>query len=281
MARPLPPLTWFRSFEASARRLSFTAAADELGLTQSAISQQVRALELRLGTELFHRKARGLALTDDGRKLLPKVASSLDLLSEATASFDAGPTEGLISVATSISVARWIIAPRLSGFLDAHAELRIRILGTIWPDDFRAALADVEIRFGSDSLVGKGAERLLPDALIAVAAPSVSADIATGRLIEAVGVSEGWRDWARAAGIPTPAPSIYVDSHGAALDLAVAGGGIALTSALLARPALAQGRLAQLGDVSLPSSEGYFLAVNADAPDAHAFADWLRGLVAA
>ncbi len=279
MARPLPPLTWFRSFEAAARRLSFTAAADELGLTQSAISQQVRSLEMRLGTTLFHRKPRGLALTDDGRKLLPRVTSSLDLLFEATATFDAGPTTGLISVATSISVARWIIAPHLSGFLDTRPDLRIRIQGTIWPDDFKATLADVEIRFGSEAQVGRGAERLLPDALIAVAAPSVGADLASGRLIEAVGVSSNWKDWARVAAMPVAAPSIYVDSHGAALDLAVSGGGIALTSALLARPALAQGRLKQVSDVSLPSSEGYFLAIPSDAPDARAFGDWLRALV--
>ena len=80
----LPPLTWLRSFEAAARHLNFTAAADELNLTQSAISQQVRSLEVRLGLKLFERKARGLLLTDEGRKRLPRTISGLEILSDAT-----------------------------------------------------------------------------------------------------------------------------------------------------------------------------------------------------
>ncbi|MGI9435393.1 MAG: LysR family transcriptional regulator, partial [Geminicoccaceae bacterium] len=158
MARALPPLTWFRSFEAAARHLSFTAAADELGLTQSAISQQVRSLEMRLGVELFQRQHRGLSLTDDGRKLQPRVGSALDSLAQATASYEIGSTRDLLTIATSISVAQWIIAPHLKDFLADHTGLRVRMLSTIWPDDFKALPADVEVRFGSKKQVGHGAE---------------------------------------------------------------------------------------------------------------------------
>lgn len=79
MSRSAPPVTWFRAFEAAARHLSFTAAADELGMTQSAVSQQVKAMETRFDTALFTRKPRGLALTDAGRKLVPQVAQALQL----------------------------------------------------------------------------------------------------------------------------------------------------------------------------------------------------------
>ena len=83
MTRHLPPLNWFRVFEAAARHQKFTAAADELGMTQSAVSQQIRALEERLATQLFLRQPRGLLLTDAGRKLLPKVSSSIENLKNA------------------------------------------------------------------------------------------------------------------------------------------------------------------------------------------------------
>ncbi|MEM6942550.1 MAG: LysR family transcriptional regulator, partial [Pseudomonadota bacterium] len=171
MTRSLPPLTWLRSFEASARHLSFTAAAQELGLTQSAISQQVRSLELRLRVQLFVRKPRGLALTDDGRRLLPQIGASLDQLDVAVSAFETGSQSGLLTVAASVSVVRWLIAPRLKAFLHDHPGLRIRLVGTIWPDEFSASLADVEIRFGSKQQVGRDAMRLMPDHLIPVSAP--------------------------------------------------------------------------------------------------------------
>lgn len=280
MARALPPLTWFRSFEASARTLSFTAAADELGLTQSAISQQVRSLELRLGVALFVRKPRGLILTDDGRKLQPKIGASLDQLARATAEFETGPTDGLLTVAASVSVMRWIIAPRIAEFTATHPDLRIRLLGTIWPDEFKAALADVEIRFGSDRQVGRGAERLGPDALIVVASNELVLPLNAQTLIEPVGMSEGWRDWAVCSGIKDlQEPSIFVDSHGAALDLAVSGAGVALTSSLLAAGALASGDLVQVHDATIPSTQGFHLAVTAPSDAATAFGAWVRKAV--
>ena len=83
MRKPLPPLNWFRAFEASARTLSFTAAAEEISMTQSAVSQQIRALETRLQVSLFARHARGITLTDEGRKLLPQVEAALETLTDA------------------------------------------------------------------------------------------------------------------------------------------------------------------------------------------------------
>ena len=135
MAKSLPPLTWFRSFEAAARNLSFTAAAEEIGLTQSAVSQQVKSLELRLRVPLFVRQARGLMLTDDGRRLLPEISAALDALAGAANRFEAGPVENLLTVATSVSVAQWVIAPRLPDFTARHPNIRLRLLSAIWPDD--------------------------------------------------------------------------------------------------------------------------------------------------
>jgi DNA-binding transcriptional LysR family regulator len=275
-ARTLPPLTWFRAFEAAGRHLSFTAAADELALTQSAISQQVRALEVRLGTRLFLRKPRGLALTDDGRKLLPKVGSALEALAAAAGTFDTGPARGMLTIATSVSIAQWVIVPAIKDFLAAHPGLRIRILSTIWPDDFKTSIADVEIRFGSEKQVGAGAQRLLPDGLIAVASPQTTGRLENQLLIETVGTSEGWRSWARHAHYAAELEAtIHVDSYGMALDFAMQGIGVALTSSLLAARWLASGRILQTHPAVLTSTEGYYLAVDSASGPALEFGRWL------
>ncbi len=276
MARSLPPLNLFRSFEASARHLNFTAAADELGLTQSAISQQIRSLETRFGIRLFERKARGLTITDDGRKLLPQVSAALEILGAASAKFDALPTESLLSVATSVSVAQWILAPRINHFLEAHPGVRIRFLSTVWPDEFKASIADVEIRFGAEKQVGYKAERLGPDRLVAVYNRELIREDTHPPFIETVGISMNWQKWAQAAGtVLDRSPAIYVDNFGLALELALQGQGIALTSSLLAAGKLASGELELFGESSLSNPEGYFLAADESVDAAKLFKDWL------
>jgi DNA-binding transcriptional LysR family regulator len=173
MAKALPPLTWFRAFEAAARNLSFTAAAAEIGMTQSAVSQHVKSLEGRLGVTLFIRKPRSLSLTDDGRRLLPQVASALETLAVASRTFETGPTQDLLTIATSVSVAEWIIAPRLKEFTDRHPNIRLRFLSTIWPDDFHTVQADVEIPFGSHKQFGSNAILLEPSGLVALKSPQL------------------------------------------------------------------------------------------------------------
>ncbi len=282
MSRALPHLTWFRAFEAASRHLSFTAAAGEIGLTQSAVSQHVRALETRLGVALFLRLPRGLALTDEGRKLQPQVGAALEMLATATRGYDGGGERGLLTISTSVSIAQWLIAPALGGYLAANPGLRLRILNSVWPDEFKASIADVEVRFGSEVQVGDGATRLLPDSLVAVAAPGVAGEWARQPLIAAVGTSGGWPAWAAAAGIADPlAPTTLVDSHGMALELAVRGAGVALTSSLLAAGPLADGRVRMVHQARLTANEGYFLAVNPTEPRARALGDWISGLAAA
>lgn len=284
MGRKMPPLTWFRAFEASARCLSFTGAADELGLTQSAISQHVRSLELRFGVVLFHRKSRGLALSDDGRRLLPDVSKALGSLAAVSLAFDTGSQLNLLTIATSVSFSQWYIAPGMLEFRKVYPDIRLRIVNTTWPDEFHLPLADIEVRFGSDALVGKGAQRLLPDDSIVVASPSISVDpyrLGEQSLVEAVGTSDGWKNWSQQVDYPDAlAPSIFVDSHGLAIDLARRGAGVALTSSLLAKPCLQDGSLVTVPSGSAPSVDGYFLAVKHDQnPLASLFEDWLLARV--
>ena len=115
MANSLPPLTWFRAFEVAARHLNFTSAAEELNVTQSAVSQHVRALEQRFGVQLFERKARGLALTKSGRQLLPYVSGAVEELSKATKMFCRIPT-GKTSRSPALRVSQFFGCFR--GFMD-------------------------------------------------------------------------------------------------------------------------------------------------------------------
>ncbi|MCT4558996.1 MAG: LysR family transcriptional regulator [Pelagimonas sp.] len=278
MKKSLPPLTWFRTFEAAARHLSFTAAGNEIGLTQSAVSQQVKALETRLRVALFTRQARGLSLTDDGRKLLPQVESALGILSTATDTFDAGPSRNLLTIAASISVTQWIIAPNHAEFAQQNPGVRTRFLSAIWPDDFNTARADVEIRFGSHKQVGKNAELLTPTRLIAVKSPAVHGGLQDLPLIEAVGTSNGWKDWSAKVG-KVPDPRIFADSYGAALQFAAHGNGIALVSELLVQHAFGTGVLERVHPADIAGNEGYFLSVDAENPLARGYKAWLLDLL--
>lgn len=280
MAKSVPPVSWFRAFEAAARRLSFTGAAEELGLTQSAISQHVRSLELRFGVRLFERKPRGLALTDEGRRMFPDVSRAIETLSSVSQAFDHRPKGRALTIATSVSFAQWYLAPSLEAFQREHDDLSIRIITTTWPDEYHRPLADVEIRFGPEAVVGQNANRLQPDDLIIVAAPSIAEKIRpleTEVLIEAVGTSDGWKYWAEAVSAePVNPPRLKVESYGLAVDLATCGAGVALTSAFIAAPGIAKGTLKQLDFPSAPANDGYFLAVSdADNPDSKEFSDWL------
>jgi LysR family glycine cleavage system transcriptional activator len=277
MAKTLPPLTWFRSFEAAARRLSSTAAADEIGLTQSAVSQQIRALETRLGVVLFHRHARGLSLTDEGRKLLPQVEAALEMLESAASPYLTEEKARHITVAASISIIEWVIAPALPAFQAQHPETSVRFVSTIWPDEYAAARADVEIRFGSTKQVGKDAVALQPNRLVPVKSPSLAGD--TLSLIESVGTSDSWTTWAEATGQTVGAPTYFVDSYGLALQLAASGNGVALVNQLIAGHALRSGQVVRASDYTAPATEGYFLAVQRRSAEIEAFTTWFSDLL--
>ncbi|MBW4709965.1 LysR family transcriptional regulator [Roseobacter sp. YSTF-M11] len=289
----LPPLTWFRAFDAAARHLSFTLAAEELGFTQSAISQHVRSLEDRLGTQLFVRRHRALMLTDAGRLLVPDVAAAMGRLTQATERFQPTLTKPKLTIATSASVAQWIIAPRLASFHKRYPDSALQIVTTVWPDDFSATNADIEIRFGSKDVVGQGAELLTPSRLHVVASPSLAerlgdpvdwSALQSMPLIQPIGLSTGWADVARRApgGQPPLEASILVDTHGLAVDLAVSGAGVALTHTLISQTALCENRLHCVPLDPCTAEEGYYLARKATSfpREQDAFVAWFHDSLA-
>ena len=145
MTRPLPPLGWLRAFEAAARHRSFTHAAAELNMTQSAVSQQIKALEGRLGRQLFHRRARSLELTETGSAYLPIVRDAFLTLSRGTQAITGGDMRAL-NVHSNLSFASHWLAPRLGRFYAAHPDVQLNFVVEVWEPDGITAGADIELR---------------------------------------------------------------------------------------------------------------------------------------
>ena len=282
----LPPLNWLRAFECSARHLSFTAAAGELSLTQSAVSQHVRSLELRLGTVLFTRKARGLALTNSGRKLLPAVSGALADLAQATAMFRPGRPDNSLKISCNWAFSSAWLSPRLGRFVDLHPGTGIQIVSTLWPDDNLLADLDIEIRYGAKELVGEGAELLLADEVFPICAPQIAKglhsveDLYQRSLIQAVGSSDNWQSWALLLGLASPPSISYsVDSYALSLELARAGVGVALVSGLVAEKSLQEGNLVKALDLTTPAKDNHYIVVrqrNDSGRLVQQFATWIR-----
>ena len=147
-ASSLPPLAWLRAFEASARHLSFTRAAGELGLTQSAISQHIRNLEAYLGRDVFLRKTRALELTEDGGNYLPIVREAFQILSNGTQAFTGDDRGRTLTLHCNLAFSIYWLAPRLHKLYEAHPWLTLNIVTPIWDPERHATHAALEIRFG-------------------------------------------------------------------------------------------------------------------------------------
>ncbi len=256
----LPPLDWLRVFEAAGRHGNFTAAAEEQGATQAAVSQRIRNLESWLGRPLFSRGARGVTLTVDGESYLPLVQDTLRTLEQGTADlFAKSPRE--IRLAALSSHLDTLVLPRLSPFLAAHTGVRF-VTNSV---PLRSAFADentaLQLRYGRGPWPGRQAQLLHPEVL----QPMVPSDWEaknwqTYPAIELRGERPGWQDWARTTNQPVPRLSgLSVDSMGHALRAARLGQGIVLGSKVLARYLLASGQLTLIDVPPLPSAEGYWL----------------------
>ncbi|TDQ78460.1 LysR family transcriptional regulator [Dongia mobilis] len=286
MSYHLPPLPWLRSFEASARRGSFSAAAGELGLTSAAVSYQVRALEQLLGRPLFERLPRGLRLTDMGKAYLPSIRKAFSELSVSTLGIFGPEGDIAIDVRVSVSFGVLWLAPRLGDFLANHRNFRIRLFSAIWGDALPADNTDVDIRFGHGAWSGFSARLLINDPVVLVTPPGAvingPGDIRPGQLIHILGVEGDWQHLFTTADRAPPFDQvgITVDTSLAALEMVAAGAGVALVLERFARPFVAQGRIRQVPDLLLPQDQSHYLLLRdgIDAPRAETmlFCDWLQ-----
>ena len=210
MKRSLPPLNGLRAFEAAARHMSFTDAADELSVTQAAISHQVRGLEQRLGLKLFVRRNRSLLLSEAGQAYLPSVRGAFDQLNEATEKLLQKDRGGHLTVTTTASFAMKWVVPRLGGFQRANPEIDVRISTNTGLVDFSREDVDIGIRYGRGHWPGLTAERLVTEDVMPVCAPSLlkgpnalkkPADLKRFTLLHIGSFPDDWQVWLTAAGV--------------------------------------------------------------------------------
>jgi LysR family glycine cleavage system transcriptional activator len=274
--------------------MSFTRAAEELNVTQAAISHQVKALEERIGLTLFRRQNRNLFLTDAGQAYFPGVRDALDALAQATDRLKTFDTGGVLTVSALPSfAARWLV-PRLGRFRQRHPEFDIRLDASPGLTDFGRADVDVAIRLGAGRYPGLHTVRLMRENVFPVCSPELlkgphalrqPEDLRHHTLLHDEDYAQ-WRIWLAAhkvEGVEASRGPMFIDSS-MLMEAAARGQGVALGRSALAADDLATGRLVRPFDVSLPHQYSYYVVcpeAHADRPKIKAFRDWLLAEVAA
>ncbi len=292
MARRLPSLNALRAFEAAARHLSFTRAAEELHVTQAAVSHQIKGLEEQLGLPLFRRLNRRLLLTDAGQAYLPALSEAFDRIAAATDRLSAGRGGGALKISTLPSTAAKWLLPRLSRFRDRHPDIDILVSAAHALVDFRRDDVDLAIRYGRGVYPGLECLPLMPDEIFPVCSPGLLAngpplkgpeDLSRHTLLHdqtTEGEVQNWRNWFDMVGVRSVDPGRgpgFSDSN-LVLEAAAAGQGVALGRRSLALADLASGRLVIPFGPIVPSQNKYYIVyppTKAAQPSLAAFRDWL------
>lgn len=261
------PLNALRAFEAAARHLSFTLAAQELNVTQVAVSKQVKLLEDYLETQLFVRKHRSLALTAEGKRLHPILTRAFD---EIYAGIDLISMRGrrdVVSVQAYTTFAqRWLI-PRLNKFHSHHPEIEVRISASLQPADFSSGTVQAAIRSGSGSFPGCESQHLLPIILVPVCRPDLvgelnsPADLRRHTLIHSLARRDDWATWLKSAGYGDLDCTRHMKLENSTLcyEAAMEGIGIAMGILPLVLSAIESGKLAIPFRQTVETGEGYSL----------------------
>ena len=292
MTGRLPSLNGLRAFEAAARHLSFTNAASELNVTQTAISHQIRRLEEELGIRLFIRQNRALALTPQARDYLPGVRAAFNDLRLATDRLLRKDNDHVLTVSTLASLAAKWLLPRLSSFQEAHPGLDVRITTSTALVDFRDGDVDAAIRYGRGHWPGVRAEWLTADELFPVCSPALlngkwplksPQDLAHHTLLHSSGFyDDDWRQWLTAAGLPTDIskqPGLSFDLILVTVQAAIDGIGVAMGRTSYVADDIAKGRLVVPFKIALPADAGFYLVSPEGRPDTAklaAFRQWLK-----
>ncbi len=295
MARRLPPLNALRAFEAAARHLSLSKAAEELSVTPAAISHQIRTLEDHLGVALFRRDGRALLLTDAGQACLPGIREGFDRLASAIDEIDSLGMAGVLTVSVAPSfAAKWLL-PRLDRFQVKHPEIDVRVSASMQLTDFSRDDVDMAIRYGGGRYPDLVVERLLEESVFPVCSPGLLKD--KGALENPEGLRHHtllhddspdndescptWEMWLKAAGVTglDASRGPRFNQSSLVIEAAMLGRGVALAKATLATADLAEGRLVKPFEVSAPVHFAYYVVcpkAKLNLPKVALFRDWLR-----
>jgi LysR family transcriptional regulator, glycine cleavage system transcriptional activator len=285
--RRLPPLSAVRVFEAAARHGNFTRAAEELGMTQAAVSYQVKLLEERLGAALFRRDKRRVVLTEAGARAAPQVSRAFDAIDQAFATIRS-EEEGLLVISTSNTFANTWLAWRLGSFQMAHPEMAVRLDTSDAIVDLEAGEVDCAIRAGRGGWPGLAADLLLPIDFTPMTSrgfverhgPLEPEDLLRLPLISPH--DPWWPVWLREAGVDVPEgpprPGVRLDSQAHEGHAAIAGQGVAMLTPFFWRNDLAEGRLVRPFEQVSTRGYAYWLAVpegRRNVPKIKRFREWL------
>jgi LysR family glycine cleavage system transcriptional activator len=291
MTARLPSLNGLRAFEAAARHLSFTLAASELNVTQTAISHQIRRLEEELGIRLFVRQNRALALTAEARDYLPGVRAAFNDLRLATDRLLRKDDDKVLTVSTLASLAAKWLLPRLTDFQEHHPGIDVRITTSTSLVDFQRDNVDAAIRYGRGQWAGLRADWLMADELFPVCSPSLlrgdkplrcPEDLKSHMLLHTSNAnSDDWRLWLTAAGLPADIarqPGITFDMIFMTIQAAIDGIGVAMGRTSYVQDDIAKGRLVVPFKIALPADAGFYLVApegRREAPKLAAFREWM------
>ncbi len=270
MKRKLPPLNWLRTFESSARNLSFKLAADELSLTSAAVSKQIKNLEYNLGVTLFKRLPNGLELSDYGAIYLPSVREAIERLSNATHELFGKRAESILNIKVSLVFSLCWLAPRIDRFYAQHPNIDLRINSNLWVRDGPVESDyDFEIRYGRGTWAGLNSDRLTWDHLVPVCSKTLvdqgglkrPQDLKNHTLLNVIGYEEGWSQWLASVGMSEmePRSEKRFDTLISTLDLAERGLGVALGRSSLIAERLEQGRLVTPFEKTISTDEAFYL----------------------
>lgn len=295
-----PSLDLLRGFEAAARQSSFTLAARELFLTQSAVSRQVKALEDDLGVALFKRRHRAIRLTAAGQRLYRATDEALRLLADAAADLREGAGHRPVTVSCSVGFASLWLVPRLAEFREAQPGIDLRIDANNRLIDLDREGIDLAVRYGPPEIAPPGATRLFGEEVFPVCAPSLAApparplarpeDLRHHVLLhfgsdDSALPSASWSMWTEAMGLRRfqSAGSLRFSQYDQVIQAALEGQGVALAIGALVRRHLRAGRLVAPFEQRFASPRGYYLLSSARGrrrSEVRAFADWLREVAA-
>lgn len=293
--RRLPPLNAVRAFEAAARRGNFNQAADELNVTPSAISHQVRALEEFFGTKLFRRSGRKVELTTKAQDFLRSVTQALDQINAASQRMMRRPEGNLLNIAVSPTFASGWLVPRMSEFQSQHPELEIRMCTTMSFSDFADSDIDLSISYSTGDFPDElESVRIMAEHCVPVCSPRYLAehgplatpdDIRHCTRLHSLPRMGQWRNWLEVAGVSDVDAERGPKFHTTplALEAAKSGLGVAIANLEFVEDHIRQGSLVAPFQVELPSESGYYLVYpreHAEEPKIEAFRDWLLEAVA-
>ena len=285
MIRRLPPLNALKAFEAAARHESFTQAAQELCVTQGAVSQQVKALEAELGCRLFNREHRRLVITTAGRSYLSVVRDAFDQLALGTEALLQQHTTGALSVSTSPNFATKWLVHRLGRFAEQHPSIVLKLSASLQHVDFAREDFDIAIRHGDGQWPGLAAARLCVEELFPVCSPALARslrkpeDLNRQTLLH-IDERRDWGAWlevAKVTGVDYARGPVF-NQASMAIDAAVDGQGVALARSALAAWDLGAGRLVRPFAPALKLPYGYWIVCpkpTASLPKIAIFRDWL------